>query len=133
MAWVAANPLRTPIVDLLLVHTGKAEQVKDVAEALWYPIWDSKVGLDHAVRTPDQALRVAQDDVKALLSLLAVRHITGDTGVSGPLRERLLDLWRATAPKRAPELREICSARWRIAGDARVPARAQPEGRAGRP
>jgi [protein-PII] uridylyltransferase len=105
-------------VDLLLVHTGKAEQVKDVAEALWYPIWDSKVGLDHAVRTPDQALRVAQDDVKALLSLLAVRHITGDTGVSGPLRERLLDLWRATAPKRVPELREICSARWRIAGDA---------------
>ena len=105
-------------VDLLLVHTGKAEQVKDVAEALWYPIWDSKVGLDHAVRTPDQALRVAQDDVKALLSLLAVRHVTGDAGVSGPLRERLLDLWRATAPKRVPELREICLARWRIAGDA---------------
>ena len=101
------------------MHTGKSEQVQDVAEALWYPIWDSKVGLDHSVRTPDQALRVAGDDVKALLSLLAVRHITGDTGVSGPMRERLLDQWRATAPKRVTELREICRARWRIAGDAR--------------
>jgi [protein-PII] uridylyltransferase len=105
-------------VDLLLVHTGKPEQVQDVAEALWYPIWDSKVGLDHSVRTPDQALHVAGDDVKALLGLLAVRHITGDTGVSGPMRERLLDQWRATAPKRVTELREICAARWRIAGDA---------------
>ena len=87
-AWAAANPLPTPISTCVLLHTGKAEQVKDVAEALWYPIWDSEVGLDHSVRTPDQALRVAQDDLKALLGLLDVRHVAGDAGVSGPLRER---------------------------------------------
>jgi [protein-PII] uridylyltransferase len=105
-------------VDLLLIHSGRADEVAKLADAFWYPIWDSKVGLDHAVRTPDQAVGVAKDDVKAMLSLLAIRHIAGDSGVSGPLRDRLFDLWRSTAPKRVPELHDICRARWRVAGEA---------------
>jgi [protein-PII] uridylyltransferase len=105
-------------IDLVLIHTGPAKQVTALAESLWYPIWDSKVGLDHAVRTPNQAVAVARDDVKALLSLLAIRHVAGDAGVSAPLRERLLDLWRASAPQRVPELLEISQARWRVAGEA---------------
>ncbi|MCL1872121.1 MAG: DUF294 nucleotidyltransferase-like domain-containing protein, partial [Promicromonosporaceae bacterium] len=38
-------------LDLVLVHDGRshpAEELARVAERLWYPLWDSGVGLDHA-------------------------------------------------------------------------------------
>src|ERR1700679_1656247 len=79
---------------------------------------DSAMGLDHSVRTPDEAVAVAKADLKALLGLLELRHIAGDVGVSGPLRERIFELWRATAPKRVGELRELTQARWDTAGQA---------------
>ncbi len=45
-------------LDLLLVHAGRPD-VAAVADAVWYPVWDSGVGLDHSVRTVDEALAVA--------------------------------------------------------------------------
>lgn len=105
-------------LDLLLLHDGRTGDVAAVADGIWYPIWDSKLGLDHAVRTPDQAFAIAKDDLKALLGLLDLRHIAGNAGVSGPLRERILQLWRTTAARRAhSELRELARARWALAGD----------------
>src|SRR5579875_3258047 len=39
-------------LDLVLVHDPQREQeAARVADALWYPIWDAKIGLDHSVRT----------------------------------------------------------------------------------
>ena len=70
------------------------------------------------MRTPDQALAVARDDLKALLGLLDVRHLAGDEALSGSLRSRVLDHWRATAPRRVAELREQSRTRWRRAGEA---------------
>ena len=49
--------------------------------------------------------------------MLDLRHIAGDVGVSGPLRDRVYDLWRASAPKRVDELRELTQQRWDIAGE----------------
>ncbi len=108
-------------LDLVLLHTGRvsraAASVAQIADAIWYPIWDSKVGLDHSVRTPEQAVSTAKDDLKAMLGLLDMRHIAGDPGISGPLRDRLLELWRATAAKKAGDLHEMARLRWRIAGE----------------
>jgi [protein-PII] uridylyltransferase len=104
-------------LDLVLLHTGRASKVAELAERLWYPIWDSKITLDHSVRTPEQALTVARDDVKALLGLLDLRHIAGDAAMSGPLRDRLLETWRATARRKAADLHDGAQARWRIAGE----------------
>jgi len=105
-------------LDLVLLYTGRAGEIAELAEQLWYPIWDSGIGLDHSVRTPDQAVSVAKDDLKALLGMLDLRHLAGDPGVSGSLRERILDLWRTGAQKRVPELRELSAARWEVAGEA---------------
>ncbi len=105
-------------LDLVLLHDGKVEDLTEIADAIWYPIWDSGVGLDHSVRTVDEAVAVAKDDVKALLGLLDVRHIAGDISMWGPLRARVLDLWRTVAVKRFPELQEISRERWAIAGEA---------------
>ena len=38
-----------------------------VADRLWYPIWDAGIQLDHSVRTAAEARRVAADDLRALL------------------------------------------------------------------
>jgi [protein-PII] uridylyltransferase len=104
-------------LDLVLLHTGRASGVAGLADDIWYPIWDSGVGLDHSVRTPDDALAAARDDLKALLGLLDVRHIAGDAELTERVRAAVLDLWRRTAPGRVHELRAMSDARARIAGD----------------
>jgi [protein-PII] uridylyltransferase len=104
-------------LDLVLLHTGRASAVSELADSIWYPIWDSGVGLDHSVRTPDQAVDVARDDLKALLGLLDLRHVAGDPAVAAGLRSRILELWRASADKRVTQLREISQARWQVAGE----------------
>src|SRR5437867_842940 len=53
-------------LDLVLLYDGKVDGLGELADSIWYPIWDSKIGLDHSVRTPDQAVAVAKTDLKAL-------------------------------------------------------------------
>jgi [protein-PII] uridylyltransferase len=103
-------------LDLVLLHTGRRD-VAELADSIWYPIWDSGVGLDHSVRTPDEALDVARDDLKALFGLLDVRHVAGDDELTAGLRSQVLARWRASAGKRLGELAELARQRWRIAGE----------------
>lgn len=105
-------------LDLVLLHDGRVGALSEIADAIWYPVWDSGVSLDHSVRTPDQAVAVAKNDLKALLGLLDIRHIGGDAGLTGRVRASILDVWRATAAKRLPELRTISRERWELAGEA---------------
>jgi [protein-PII] uridylyltransferase len=105
-------------LDLVLLHTGKVRELARFADSLWYPIWDSGVGLDHSVRTPEQALAVAREDMKALLGLLDLRHIAGDAALTNGVRERVFGQWRASAAKRAAELRELSRERAAASGDA---------------
>ncbi|HKC29458.1 MAG TPA: [protein-PII] uridylyltransferase, partial [Jatrophihabitans sp.] len=105
-------------LDLVLLHEGRVDGLAESADAIWYPIWDSKIGLDHSVRTPDEALAVARTDLKALLGLLDIRHIAGDAGLTGRVRSGVLDVWRATALKRLDEMKAISQERWTLAGDA---------------
>ena len=39
-------------IDLVLLHDGKTRSINRLAEKIWYPLWDSGIRLDHAVRTP---------------------------------------------------------------------------------
>ena len=103
-------------LDLLLVHTGRRD-VAVVADALWYPVWDSGVGLDHAVRTVEQALAVAAEDLKAALGLLDARHVAGDAQLSTELLTRTRAAWRAGSARRLPELRAAVAERARTEGE----------------
>ena len=105
-------------LDLVLLHEGRVEGLAALADSIWYPIWDAKIGLDHSVRTPDQALGVAKDDLKAMLGLLDIRHVAGDPGLTGRVRGAVLDLWRRSAAKRLPEMKALAGERWTVAGDA---------------
>jgi [protein-PII] uridylyltransferase len=105
-------------LDLVLLHTGKVSGIREIANKLWYPIWDAGVGLDHSVRTVDEAVSVAADDLKATLGMLDARHVAGDPALTGLLREQIISRWRRTAPSRLSELQELARSRWSTRGDA---------------
>ncbi|WP_408022703.1 [protein-PII] uridylyltransferase [Streptacidiphilus fuscans] len=103
-------------VDVLLLHDGGARgmrgtAVASLAEQLWYPIWDLGLALDHSVRDLGQARKVAAEDLKAQLGLLDARHVAGDPELTAQLRSTVLADWRAGAPKRLPELHQLCRER----------------------
>jgi len=103
-------------LDLVLVHDGRRE-VDQLADALWYPIWDAGVGLDHAVRTTGEALSVANDDLRTALGLLDVRHIAGDPELAAGLAAAAREQWRRTARKRLPEVTTAARRRWERSGE----------------
>jgi [protein-PII] uridylyltransferase len=103
-------------LDLLLVHDGHPG-IGALAEALWYPIWDAGVPLDHSVRTVPEALSLAAEEVKVALALLDARHVAGDAALAGDLRTGALDLWRRTAHRGLPVLWELARARWTAHGE----------------
>ncbi|GAA3818960.1 [protein-PII] uridylyltransferase [Streptomyces coacervatus] len=99
-------------LDLLLLHDGSdAKAVAALADRIWYPVWDLGLSLDHSVRTPAEARKTAGEDLKVQLGLLDARHIAGDLGLTAGLRTAVLADWRNQAPKRLPELQELCAER----------------------
>ncbi|MFE9624900.1 [protein-PII] uridylyltransferase [Streptomyces sp. NPDC006527] len=99
-------------LDLLLLHDGNDPKgVAALADRLWYPVWDLGLALDHSVRTPAEARRTAGEDLKVQLGLLDARHLAGDLGLTAGLRTAVLADWRNQAPKRLPELQELCAER----------------------
>ncbi|MHB9858777.1 [protein-PII] uridylyltransferase [Streptomyces sp. YIM S03343] len=99
-------------LDLLLLHDGgDPKTIAAVADRLWYPVWDLGLALDHSVRTPAEARRTAGDDLKVQLGLLDARHLAGDLGLTAALRTAVLADWRNQAPKRLPQLQELCAER----------------------
>lgn len=87
-------------VDVLLVTERDGPDLREVAERLWYPLWDAGVVLGHAVRTPRQARRAADADPQALTALLDGRV------VGGSLAEEATALLHA-ARRLAPARRDV--------------------------
>jgi [protein-PII] uridylyltransferase len=104
-------------LDLVLVHDDRTD-IGQVADRVWYPIWDSGVPLDHSVRTLGEAVTVAGNDLKAALGLLDMRYVAGDAALAAKLRERALAVWRGTAGRRLPELMESVRERATRYGEA---------------
>ncbi|MET7697939.1 [protein-PII] uridylyltransferase [Streptomyces sp. NPDC005485] len=99
-------------LDLLLLHDGSdAGAVAALADRIWYPVWDLGLALDHSVRTSAEARKTAGEDLKVQLGLLDARHLAGDPALTAGLRTAVLADWRNQAPKRLPELQELCAER----------------------
>ena len=109
------DPASGSDLDLVLLHRGG--DVKEIADGLWYPLWDAGVGLDHSVRTISEATAVAATDLKAALGLLDARHVAGDPALTVELRAAAFNQWRRDARKRLPELDEATTSRWEASGE----------------
>ena len=106
-------------IDLVLLHNGKAStKINTLANDLWYPLWDARIRVDHAVRTPAECAEVAGSELSAGVGLLDLRVITGDAELVKGARTALLDTWRGNARKRLPELLASLDERLATFGDA---------------
>ncbi|WP_413450655.1 HD domain-containing protein [Georgenia phoenicis] len=97
----------TSDLDVVLLHDGRhhdAASVAPLAQALWYPLWDADLDVDHAVRSLAGCRQVASDDLVSAVGLLDVRHVAGDADVVARARSAVLADWRAAARRRLPEL-----------------------------
>ena len=103
-------------LDLILVHDGKPD-IASVADALWYPIWDAGLRLDHSVRTVEQSLSVAAADAVAGVGLLDTRLVAGDQDLADRLRTAAAASWRSRSGTLLPLLRAERALRGEIAGD----------------
>jgi [protein-PII] uridylyltransferase len=104
-------------LDVVLVHQGLRD-VGEVADAIWYPVWDQGVHLDHSVRRPDEVLEAAESDLRVALGLLDARMVWGDPKVAEPLIEEAVRRWRSRLGARwLPALEEQMAARRRDHGD----------------
>ncbi len=107
-------------LDLVLLHDGRslsASQVGELADQVWYPVWDAGLRLDHSVRSVAQCRDVAAGDVAAAIGLLDLRPVAGDGGLALRAREVLREDWRRQARKRLPELSESLTERTRQHGE----------------
>ncbi|MCI9887210.1 HD domain-containing protein [Micrococcales bacterium 31B] len=107
-------------LDLVLLHDGSTlspAALAELADALWYPIWDAHWHLDHAVRTVAQCLDTARSDVIAAVSLLDLRLIAGDARLVDDARAAIFGVWRRSAHVQAQRLIESLVEREASAGD----------------
>lgn len=79
-------------VDLMLLHQGGISN--EVAERLWYPIWDAGFRLGHSVRTPREARDLARSDLDTATALLSARSIAGSSELAEDLRAEVTGRWR---------------------------------------
>ena len=114
-------------LDLLLVHpnAAAASEVARIADAIWYPIWDAGVALDHSVRTMAETRRLASGELKVALGILDARFVVGDAALAESVRSSVLSDWRGLAQSRLPELHEEVQAR--IAREHELPHLLEPD------
>ena len=80
-------------VDVVFLTSGATERhVAALAEGLLYPLWDLGLEIGHAVRSVEDTLELAADDVRTATTLLDMRRVAGDL----TLLEELATRARAT-------------------------------------
>lgn len=105
-------------LDLLLLHNRRPSDVAKIADRIWYPIWDAGIGLDHSVRTVDEAITLAAGDIKVTLGMLDIRYIAGDRDLADAAGSAIAQKWRSTGARRAMELRAMARERQEQFGSA---------------
>ncbi|GGK96456.1 bifunctional uridylyltransferase/uridylyl-removing enzyme [Nocardia jinanensis] len=118
-------------LDLVLLHEDMdPKRVAEIADRLWYPLWDAHIKLDHSVRTVPHALKVASDDLVAALGMLDARHIVGNSELSDRVSAGIRKDWRSGIRGRFDELVGGVRVRWERSGQ--VAHRSEPDLKNGR-
>lgn len=89
-------------LDCVLVHDGR--DVAEFARAIWYPLWDAGLPLDHSVRTVPECGRIASDDMIAAVGFLDLRRVAGDSALSAGAVHSVRTRWMRSAHRFGAEL-----------------------------
>lgn len=80
-------------LDVLLVHRN-VKNIGDIASKIWYPVWDAKVKLGHAVRTPKETMHMCTTDLDTATALLTARVIAGNVDLANEVIDGALASWK---------------------------------------
>ncbi|HEU5001377.1 MAG TPA: [protein-PII] uridylyltransferase [Actinomycetota bacterium] len=116
-------------IDVHLVHAGRRD-IAQIAEAMWYPIWEAGLHLGHHVATAKETLRLADHDLETATTLLSARHVAGDASVSAELAAAAQATWERRGRSRLAELATGVAERHRRFGE--VAFRLEPDLKEGR-
>lgn len=103
-------------LDVVIIHKGRKD-ISDIAERIWYPVWDQGIALDHSVRKPNEALAMAADDLRVALGLLDARVICGEPKVAEPVLVGARERWIRQKPPWLGVLAEKVAERHASNGD----------------
>jgi len=116
-----ANGLLCPgsDVDVVLIHNPKAgnDEVRAIAESLWYPMWNAGVKLSPAAHSVKSLLALASSDLVTATAILRLRRLAGSEAEVTEISTVGLDQWRKRAPSWLTQLREVTAERWSKFGD----------------
>ncbi|MEZ5377215.1 MAG: [protein-PII] uridylyltransferase [Acidimicrobiales bacterium] len=80
-------------LDVLLLHS-PSRSIDELADKLWYPVWDLGLKLGHSVGTVKQTLALAADELERATAYLDVRLIAGDAELVAGFEAGRDKLWR---------------------------------------
>lgn len=103
-------------LDLLLLYRGRTPPA-ELAEKIWYPIWDQGLKLGHSVRTVKEALDLAAEDLDTATSLLTIRHLAGDDALTAEMGTAASTQWTKRAKRYLSMLRDSVAARQNQQGE----------------
>lgn len=79
-------------IDILVLCRGRIPaRALDMAQALFYPLWDMGLDLGHGFRGIRECVALARKDFEVMASLLDARAVAGDTDVLAGLRATLAE------------------------------------------
>ena len=81
-------------LDLLLLHRN-VKKIDDFASAIWYPLWDLKLKVGHAVRTPKETKALGDSDLDTATALVTSRIVAGDADLAREVIDQSRERWRS--------------------------------------
>ena len=103
-------------IDVLLLHRGRRD-IREVADRIWYPLWDEGLKLGHGVRTVKEALSLAANELEVATSLLDTRWIAGDEALADELATKAMEQWRRRGTRWLSRLASAVDDRHQRAGE----------------
>lgn len=82
-------------IDLVfLVDSHNTQLQETIVQHVLYPLWDNGHEVDYSFRTITECIQLATDDLTVALSLVDIRHITGNDTLTTGLQQETSRLWR---------------------------------------
>lgn len=107
-------------LDLQFVTDGSADQVRPLAEAMLYPLWDAGISVGHQVATITELVEAARVDLPTATSILDFRRLAGDLELAQKLEARAFDgvFSEHELPRFLQRLEEEVNERYKRFGDS---------------
>ncbi len=105
-------------LDIVFIHVGLPEiQLSAFIKAMLNPLWTVGRAVDYSIRTRAETKVVSRGDIKVILGLLDIRHISGNEDLTMSVATDANKQWRRRIRTYLPMVRETIDQRTRTSGE----------------